>query len=228
MASSSNTFDVYLEIGQKRTFACAVDWPGWSRSGRDTQAALDALASYGPRYARVLHAAHIPFEPPAGAAVFSVTEELQGNATTDFGAPNATPSSDTQPLGEYELYRMERLLQAYWGAFDVAVSMATGKELRKGPRGGGRDLAGIIQHVLEADRSDLARLAWKYKQPPVPPREQLGRIRQAILHALDAAAHGQLPASGPRGGVIWTPHQFVRRSAWHVLDHVWEIKDRVM
>ena len=34
MARSSDKMDVYLEVGQKRTFAGALDWPGWCRSGR--------------------------------------------------------------------------------------------------------------------------------------------------------------------------------------------------
>ena len=58
--------------------------------------------------------------------------------------------------------------------------------------------------------------------------EELDRTRQAVLDALAAAAHGEVPARGPRGGVIWTPRYFVRRVAWHVLDHAWEIEDRVV
>ena len=37
---------VYLELGRKRVFACALDWPGWCRSGSSPEAALDALAGY--------------------------------------------------------------------------------------------------------------------------------------------------------------------------------------
>jgi hypothetical protein len=25
---------------------------------------------------------------------------------------------------------------------------------------------------------------------------------------------------------LWSPRYFVRRSAWHALDHAWEIEDR--
>jgi hypothetical protein len=51
-------------------------------------------------------------------------------------------------------------------------------------------------------------------------------MRQAMLKALESAARGEIPERGPRGGVRWTPRYFVRRSAWHVVDHVWEIEDR--
>lgn len=38
--------DVYLEIGKKRTFASALDWPGWCRSAPDEAAALHNLYGY--------------------------------------------------------------------------------------------------------------------------------------------------------------------------------------
>src|SRR5690349_9971305 len=43
--------DVYLEVGKKRVFACAADWPGWCRSGRDEEQALEALTTSASRYA---------------------------------------------------------------------------------------------------------------------------------------------------------------------------------
>mgnify|MGYP003380452358 CR=1 FL=1 len=46
MVHLANQISVYLEIGQKRTFAGAVDWPGWCRAGRDEAAALQAPVSY--------------------------------------------------------------------------------------------------------------------------------------------------------------------------------------
>ena len=164
MAHLANPINVYLEIGQKRTFAGALDWPGWCRVGRDETAALQALGDYGPRYARVLHAAQIEFQPPPDPSMFAVIERFAGNATTDFGAPDVGPASDTMPLADDDLQRFQALLRACWQAFDGAVQSAAGKELRKGPRGGGRDLETIVEHVLGADVSYLGRLAWKQKR----------------------------------------------------------------
>jgi hypothetical protein len=229
MARSSNKIEVYLEIGQKRAFAGALGWPGWCRVGRDESAALQTLLDYGPRYTRVLHAARIEFHPPATVSEFAVVERLEGNSTTDFGAPDVAPSSDTKPVDEAELQRLQTLLEAYWQAFDEAVQAASGKELRKGPRGGGRDLAGVIQHVMGAEAGYLARLARKFKHDETEDlNKELARTHQAVLEALAAAAHGEIPERGPRGGIIWTPRYFVRRVAWHVLDHLWEIEDRII
>lgn len=229
MSSSSKKIDVVLEIGKKRTFASAIDWPGWARGGRDEESALQALCDYGPRYARALRSARLDFKAPVDTSTFNVVERLEGDVSTDFGAPGKAPSSDTKPVDDAELSFLQKLLQACWGAFDSAVSAAAGKELRKGPRGGGRDLEEIVQHVLGADAAYLRRISWKLeKREEGTQDEELERTRQAILMALVPAADGDMPARGPRGGKRWAARYFVRRSAWHVLDHAWEIEDRII
>jgi hypothetical protein len=158
-----------------------------------------------------------------------VTERHDGNATTDFGAPAIMLDADREPIDRMEFERLQTLLLACWQAFDRAVQRAAGRELRKGPRGSGRDVEKIIYHVLEADRGYLARLAWKHKREGGNnPVEELSRTRQAILNALEVAVNGDLPEQGPRGGIIWPPRYFIRRVAWHVLDHAWEIEDRIV
>jgi hypothetical protein len=228
MAQSPNNVDVYLNIGKKLTFAGAIDWPGWCRSGRDEALALQALFDYGPRYTQVLRGTQLGFRAPADVSALAVVERLEGTASTDFGVPDVAPSSDTSPVDGSELQRFEALLKACWRAFDGAAAAAGGKELRKGPRGGGRDLEGITRHVLDGDAGYLSRLAWKLEPSEVADlSEELDRTRQAILSALAAAARGEVAARGPRGGIRWTPRYFVRRVAWHVLDHAWEIEDRI-
>jgi hypothetical protein len=223
-----NSINVFLETGKKKVFAGAVDWPGWCRSGRDEESAVQALIDYGSRYAQVLGGQGIDFQAPTDPADLVVIERHDGNSTTDFGAPAIMLKADQEPLDQTDFERSERLLGACWEAFDRAVERAAGFELRKGPRGGGRDLDKIIEHVIEADRAYLARLAWKHKRETgIDLTEELGRTRQAILDALAVAAAGDLPEKGPRGGVIWPVPFFVRRVAWHVLDHAWEIEDRV-
>lgn len=232
MADSLGRVAVYLEIGKKRTLAGAHDWPGWCRGGneRGEEAALQALVEYGPRYERVLRAAGIRFDAPADVSTLDVTERLEGNATTDFGAPDVAPSGDDAPVDDAELKRLQGLLKACWSAFDAAAEAAYGKELRKGPRGGGRELMGIVQHVADAEASYLSRLGGK--APKAGGEDDPGRVlkeqRQVILDVLEASARGEIALIGPRGGARWTARYFVRRAAWHVLDHVWEIEDRAI
>ncbi len=219
---------VYVEAGHSRTFAAALDWPGWCRSGRDETSALQALIDYGPRYARVLKDTPVVFQAPTVTVDLLVVERLPGNATTDFGAPNLAVSTDTRPVEAAELERWQTLLKACWKAFDAAAHSAEGKDLRKGPRGGGRDLMKIIEHVRNVDKAYLASLGGKIKPYLAgEPGQELAAIRQSILTTLTSAAQGEISGRRPRGGLLWTARYFVRRLAWHELDHAWEMEDRV-
>lgn len=224
-----NKIDVYLEIGKKRTFAGAIDWPGWSRSGRDETSALQSLFDYAPRYGRVLRNTRLGFKAPEDISAFRVIERLKGDATTDFGAPGLAPSRDAESVDSVELKRLQKILKACWRAFDENVKVATGKTLLKGPRGGGRELEGIIQHLLGSDSGYVAQVGWKLEKNEMEDLDkQLNWTRQGILKALTSSARGEIPARGPRGGLRWSPRYFVRRLAWHVLDHAWELEDRII
>jgi hypothetical protein len=223
-----NAIRVFLEMGQKRVFASALDWPGWCRGGRDEASALQALVDYGARYAQALQPMEIGFQAPPVPADINVIERHAGNATTDFGAPGIIPDADRAPLDRAEFERLQEALLACWGAFDHAVQLAVFKELRKGPRGGGRDLDSLLEHVLGGEQAYLGRLAWKFKPEGAPDSlAALSQTRQAVLAALAAGMRGELPEQGPRGGAVWPLRYFIRRSAWHVLDHAWEIEDRI-
>lgn len=226
---SAHAIVVYVEIGSKRTAAGALAWPGWCRVARDETLALRALADYAPRYRRVLDAAGIAFPIPTSGITFEVGERLDGGSGTDFGVPEIAPADDARLMDAGALQEAAAMLNACWQAFDSAVQAAAGKALQVGPRGGGRDLEGLVDHVVSAERSYVARLGWRWQHPLAKGLvERTTQVREAALLALAAAAAGELPTRGPRGGAIWTPRYFVRRAAWHLLDHVWEIEDRVM
>lgn len=214
-----------IEAGSKRTFACATAWPGWCRQGGDEDAAMQALDAYRPRYASALKTTGVPFGGIRGS--LRVAERTGGNATTDFGAPDGVYELDAEAISAREWARLRRVLEACWAAFDRAVTAAEGIELTKGPRGGGRDLGSIVGHVVGAEVSYLRTLTGRGVQvdddDPWSARE---RERAAVLGGLDLAKAGGLPERGPRDGVLWTPRRFLRRTAWHVVDHAWEIEDR--
>ncbi|MGB7537504.1 MAG: DinB family protein [Anaerolineales bacterium] len=227
MPSNSGKINIYLEIGGKKTFAGALDWPGWCRSGKDGEAAARALFEYRLRYERALKGAETGFQPPDKETALSIVERLRGNATTDFGSPGMAPASDSKPMGKPELMRSTAILNACWRAFDRAVKAAGERELRKGPRGGGRTLTEMIRHLLDANAAYLGKIGWAFQlDPKADPAAEFRRMRAVILNGLAASAAGKLPAKGPRGGSRWTARYFVRRVAWHALDHAWEIEDR--
>ncbi len=189
----------------------------------------ERCSEYAPRYARALQKTGLDFHAPADAAELSVVERLEGTATTDFGAPDAAPSVDTRPVEEADLKRFEQILKASWQALDQAAQAAAGKELRKGPRGGGREVEAIRGHVVGAEGGYLGALGWKLDKANAGNlEEEEAAARQAVLDALARAAREGVPPPGPRGGKRWLPRYFVRRVAWHILDHAWEIEDRVI
>jgi hypothetical protein len=205
---------VYLEIGSKRVFASAADWPGWCRAGRNEKAALEALAAYEPRYASVPRITRVAF-PSQAAAHFDVVERLPGDATTDFGAPGAIARSESRQHSAKEIDRLCALLQACWTALDRVVAKAP-ESLRKGPRGGGRDRDKMFEHVLGAEDAYAHRLGLKVRQPDFRDGGAIRAFRKAILDGLH----------NPGEEARWPVPYVIRRTAWHALDHTWEIEDR--
>ncbi|MEP7003471.1 MAG: hypothetical protein ABI888_02940 [Chloroflexota bacterium] len=207
------TVAVYLESGAKRVFACAVDWPGWARSGQDADAALAALLASAPRYAPIAAAAGFSFPE---RSPLEVVERLQGNATTDFGAPGVIRKADAESLTGAHAQRLVALVEASWAALDRAAAKAP-EILRKGPRGGGRDRSEIVAHVVDAERLYARGLG--LRAPAVDP---LDRAAVATLRRRLSAALLTEPDEPAR----WPRRFAARRIAWHVLDHAWEIADR--
>jgi hypothetical protein len=168
---------------------------------------------------------HLGFQVPATLEQLEIRERLPGDAGTDMGSLSGKePTCDSLPLDERDHQRLVKVLQACWREFDSVVAKARGRQLRKGARGGGRELDAIVRHVLEAEGAYLRRLDYKRDKQA---EADLPLTRQAMLQALTASVRGEVPEFGPRGGKRWSGRYFVRREAWHVLDHAWEIEDRI-
>ena len=160
-----------------------------------------------------------------------VVERLKGGGGTDFGIPAAEAGADQRPVDEGELDRLGRLLTAAWAAFDAAAARAAGHELRKGPRGGGRDLGKIVHHVLEAEEAYLVSIGGSTRSArsaELGVESRMDVVRTLAMETMADRARGvPLPDNPRRTRAIWTSRYFARRSAWHALDHAWEIEDRV-
>jgi hypothetical protein len=194
---------VYFEEGKSSVFAAAIDWPGWCRRAKTTDLALEALLDYQDRYAAVLSG---PFRP----GKLEVVGSVRGNATTDFGAPGVDSPWDAEPIIKRHLARQVTVLKDCWSYFDAAVK-ASPATLTRGPRGGGRDRDDIVGHVREAERHYCSKLGRRVA-PRTPWVDQRFTISQTLL------------AGSPEG--TWPSRYSLRRIAWHVLDHAWEIEDK--
>ncbi len=218
---TAQLLEIYLEVAPKRTFAGAIAWPGWCRSGREEASALAALLAYAPRYAEVVAAAGLDLPPLDDLDQLTIVGRVAGDATTEFGAPGALAPGDEAPVAGAELARLVTILRASWATLDAAAGAVGAAGLASGPRGGGRSVERILAHVTDAEGGYLSRVGWK--GPPDPAAR-----REVVVEAMKAVAPLGVPPPGPRGGTRVPARYFARRVAWHVLDHAWEIQDRTL
>ena len=204
----STPIPVLVEVGRKRVIASAAEFPGWARSARDEESALGALTAYRDRYARVAKRAGIsvPKNP-----VWEVVESFPGDATTDFGAPSIVFPTDHHERSREQRTQIAALVRACWAEFADAAASAP-EELRKGPRGGGRDTSGVTQHVSDVDKAYRGKLGIRGVSDPT-------EYRALMIAAIES---GRAPAKESE----WPAHYGARRLGWHALDHAWEIQDR--
>jgi hypothetical protein len=212
---------VALEVAPKRAFASAIDWPGWARAGRTPDEALEALVRAGARYAPVVERAGMPFAPAGRVSDLELVERLEGGSGTEFGVPGAIAAAEEEAVPPDELDRLRSLLEAAWATFDDAASAAAGRALRLGPRGGGRQVPNIVDHVREAEAAYVRQLGARVRSDA-----SMAALRAAFLDAFRRRAAGQSLPEPSRARSPWPPRYAVRRSAWHALDHAWEIEDR--
>jgi hypothetical protein len=215
---------VYLQLGRSRVFACAVEWPGWCRRGRTEEDALNALAHYAARYAPVAADAGVPL-PSSAADSFDVVERIdpppgKSFSAVDFGAIDAACALDRRPLSAAQAKRLAAIVEASWRKLDDVVAHAPA-QLRKGPRGGGRDRDKVYAHVFGAETAYARKIGVRHKEPSLDDAAASAALRADIVAALTAAR-----AAEPVIANGWLPRYAARRIAWHVLDHAWEIEDR--
>jgi predicted RNase H-like HicB family nuclease len=215
---------VYLQLGRSKVFACAVEWPGWCRRAKTEAEALEALAEYAARYAPVAAAAGVPL--PAGAGdSFEVVERIaappgKSFSGADFGVIDRACDLDQRPLTAAQAKRLAAIVDASWHKLDDVVAHAPA-ELRKGPRGGGRERDKVYEHVINAEAAYARKIGVIHKSPNPDDADAVAALRADIGAALmSARAPEPVVAKG------WSPRYAARRIAWHVLDHAWEIEDR--
>jgi hypothetical protein len=205
----------------KKVAAFAIDWPGWSRGAKTPDAAVELLEAYRERYRPIARIAGLEAEFDM-AGRLQIVEDHVGVGSTDFWGISFAPSSLEQgPMPEDELERKLGLLEASWRFFDD-VAARVSPELEKGPRGGGRTRDEIVRHVIGNEWGDLARKIGVSPPGDVKTPEAVGSHREAYVAAMrDYNARGQMGR-----GRNWTIALLLRHTAFHALDHAWEMEDK--
>jgi hypothetical protein len=206
----------------KKVAAFAIDWPGWGRGAKTPDAAVELLEAYRQRYRPIARLASLESEFDR-AGRLEIVEDHVGVGSTDFWGISFAPSSFEQaPMPEDELERKLKLLHAAWRFFDD-VAARVSSELEKGPRGGGRNRDEIVRHVVGNEWGDLGT-----KVGVLRPSDDLLRPGAMRAHREEfvAAMRDYNAQARLARGRNWTIALLLRHTAYHVLDHAWEMEDK--
>lgn len=218
---------VSIERGPKgkKCVAYAIDWPGLERNGKTAETALDHLTAYRERYARVADRVGLA-DVFAAESEPEVVEDYPGVGSTDFwGISFAQSPTDHLPLLPDEFGRRLSLLQACWAEFD-AIADRVSPELKKGPRGGGRDRDHIVRHLIASELDWTPKIGIRLDYHDIAfPVEDRRQFHDQVIERLRFHYETATPAK-LKGGPLWTLPFFIRHLAYHVMDHAWEMEDR--
>jgi hypothetical protein len=96
--------------------------------------------------------------------------------------------------------------------------------MRKGPRGGGRSRDEIIRHVIRVESLDFAKHVGVHEEDDgtaLTP-DGLRDHREAFVAAMRDYNAGKVD----RKMRSWSLPFLIRHSAFHTLDHAWEMEDK--
>ena len=207
---------------EKRSVAFALDWPGWNRGAKSADLALETLESYRDRYRPIADLAEMAREFDA-AGPLEIVEDRVGPGSVDFwGISFSASSTEHGPLSDAEFDSKIKLLRACWTFFD-GVAARVSPEMRKGPRGGGRDRNRIIRHTIRTESEDFAKqVGLRIPEEAALTPDGLRQHRKTYVEAMRAYNAGEV-AKRMRS---WTLPFLIRHSAFHTLDHAWEMEDK--
>jgi hypothetical protein len=206
----------------RKSVAFSLDWAGWERGAKTAELALETLESYRERYGPIASLAGMSHEFDA-AGPLEVVEDMVGTGSVDFWGISFSPSStETEPMSEADLERGIALLRASWTFFD-AVTARVSPQMRQGPRGGGRDRDRIIRHVIRNESEDFAKqVGLRIPEGAALTPDGLRRHRETYVDAMWAYNAGKVS----RRMRSWNLPYLIRHSAYHTLDHAWEMEDK--
>ncbi len=220
----ANHIRVTLEIGPKgkKVAAVAPDWPGLERGATTGEAAIERLLSYVPRYAPVTKLAGMEAAFATITAV-DVVERYTGPGSTDFwGISFGFSGIDQEAISDQALERELTLLRACWSFFDEVRSRVSA-EMQRGPRGGGRDRDHIVRHIFANEQNWAKGLGVLTPDGAMLTGEGMNAHRDAYCHAIrDYHSQGKLAGKMAK----WPLRYLIRHTAYHTLDHAWEMEDK--
>ena len=125
-------------------------------------------------------------------------------------------------MSEAELERKITILRACWTFFD-GVAARVSEEMRKGPRDGGRDRHRIVRHTIRTESEDFAKqVGIRIPEEGALSPDGLKQHRTTYIAAMRDYNAGKIE----KPMRSWTLPFLIRHSAFHTLDHAWEMEDK--
>ena len=213
---------VYLELGDKKAFACSIDFPGWCRCGQDRGAGPRGPGRLRPPLCRGGQAGQgrVP-GPGQGRGALRGRGAGQGRRRHRLRHPprdrrGRRPAAHLAPGGPPGRAHGGGLGDPGPGRQGLPGRAAQGPARgRPGPRQDAPPRAGGRGRLRPCARHQApAAGRWATARPSRPsatswPRPCAGASDGSPLR--------------PKG---WPPRYAIRRITWHVLDHAWEMQDR--
>lgn len=217
----ASTVRVMIEPGSrgKRFVAVAFDWPGWERSGKTERLALENLETYRARFRKVAEFAGL-IDEFTSSGELQVVEYAEPSSGPDyFGISGRSATAELSRMTDAECERKMAILQGCWRYFDETHPRVSA-ELRKGPRGGGRDRDQIVRHTYFAEEDYARKVNVRTDLSSLETVEGIAAHRAAFLDAIRRVNAGEATRSS------WTLQFTIRRACYHMLDHAWELEDK--
>lgn len=210
-----------------RVYAWMLDYPGCVAYGKDQPSALlecpRAVLEYTSWAARhagseVFESGHMDFRLVETYQVYSIDEQF--NEVQDGLEINAFFRDDWRPLSEAETALAANLVT--WAREDLLATVAElPAEILDAPHEGQRwTMRGIVAHMATAQWWYLDRMGAGGARSALPkdPFQRLDTVFARLMDTLPGLA-GSRQVVG-LDGEFWSPRKFVRRSVWHLLDHI--------
>jgi hypothetical protein len=110
-------------------------------------------------------------------------------------------------------------MRGCWAFFDDVRSRVSA-ELRTGPRGGGRDRDHIVRHTVATEQDWAKKLGVLTPQGVMLSDKGLHAHRDGYCTAI-RTFHSQ-----GKMARTWPLRYLIRHTAYHTMDHAWEMEDR--
>jgi predicted RNase H-like HicB family nuclease len=231
-------YALYLESGprQRKTMVHVLDLLGCIAQGPTTEAALEVTPEAIRAYLRFLRQ-HGEAVKPEEEFTTEIAEHITEGTWLGYGDPTPGFGTDFQPLSAKDWSIYLRRLDWLHSDLLYLVRDLPRKRLVNEPKGKGRSLYRILEHIAESESVYLRYTVGKVdgltdalraiRQAPDDLPVALARVWQIAGARLARMTEVERRKRVKHGQVTWTARRGLRRALEHDWEHLLEIAERL-